>query len=75
MNWDPVDETVLAAEQIDAEGRSWRSGALAEKKTLRQWCIETPKYAKVRLGILSNNQHSGWLYLGKVEFRNFGFSN
>ena len=47
MNWDPVDMTVLANEQVDTEGRSWRSGAKVEKKYLQQWFFKITDYAEV----------------------------
>ncbi|CAG0913886.1 unnamed protein product [Notodromas monacha] len=61
VNWDPVDETVLAEEQVDAEGRSWRSGALVERKLLKQWFIRTTRFAEALYETLTEGQmESGW---------------
>jgi leucyl-tRNA synthetase len=58
VNWDPVDQTVLANEQVDSEGRSWRSGALVEKRKLRQWFLKITAYADQLLDDLPKLQ--GW---------------
>ncbi|MEH1816143.1 MAG: leucine--tRNA ligase [Nostoc sp.] len=58
VNWDPIDQTVLANEQVDNEGRSWRSGAIVERKLLRQWFFKITDYAEELLNDL--HKLTGW---------------
>ncbi len=58
VNWDPIDQTVLANEQVDSEGYSWRSGAKVERKLLRQWFLKITDYAEQLLNDL--DKLTGW---------------
>src|SRR5271163_3889445 len=51
INWDPVDMTVLANEQV-IDGRGWRSGALVEQREMSQWVFKITKYAQELLDAL-----------------------
>lgn len=53
VNWDPVDQTVLANEQV-VDGRGWRSGALVERKEISQWFIKITSYADELLSSLDS---------------------
>ncbi|GAA6203275.1 leucine--tRNA ligase [Thalassotalea sp. SU-HH00458] len=57
VNWDPVDQTVLANEQV-IDGRGWRSGAIVERKEIPQWFIKITDYAEELLTDL--DQLEGW---------------
>ncbi len=52
VNWDPVDQTVLANEQV-VDGRGWRSGALVERREISQWFIKITTYADELLNDLN----------------------
>ena len=45
VNWDPVDQTVLANEQV-VDGKGWRSGAIVERKKLNQWFFNISKFSE-----------------------------
>ncbi|SFV68556.1 Leucyl-tRNA synthetase [hydrothermal vent metagenome] len=57
VNWDPVDQTVLANEQV-IDGKGWRSGAIVEKKEISQWFIKITDYAEELLKDLETLE--GW---------------
>lgn len=57
VNWDPIDQTVLANEQV-VDGRGWRSGALVERREIAQWFLKTTAYAEELLADLE--KLDGW---------------
>ena len=68
VNWDPVDQTVLANEQV-VDGRGWRSGALVEQKKIPQWFIRITDYAEELLNDL--DQLEDWPEQVKTMQRNW----
>ena len=53
VNWDPIDKTVLANEQV-INGKGWRSGAVVERKKLNQWFFRISNFAEELLSDLDN---------------------
>ena len=79
VNWDPVDETVLANEQV-IDGKGWRSGAEVEKRRLKQWFLKITDYAEELLE--GTEKLDGWPeqvktmqknWIGKSEGMQFTF--
>lgn len=68
VNWDPVDQTVLANEQV-IDGRGWRSGALVERREIPQWFMRITAYADELLDELDNLD--GWPDSVKTMQRNW----
>ncbi|RDI42831.1 leucine--tRNA ligase [Aquicella lusitana] len=68
VNWDPVDQTVLANEQV-VNGRGWRSGALVERREIPQWFLKITDYAEELLNDLDKLEH--WPHQVKTMQRNW----
>lgn len=68
VNWDPVDQTVLANEQV-VNGRGWRSGAIVERREIPQWFLKITAYAEELLHDLDQLEH--WPHQVKTMQRNW----
>ena len=69
VNWDPQEQTVLANEQVDSEGRGWRSGALVERRQISQWFLRITAYAEELLADIDKLE--GWPESVKTMQRNW----
>ncbi len=87
VNWDPVDQTVLANEQVE-NGRGWRSGALVEKREIPGYYLAITKYADELLAGVNDPSHRDYLegwpervrlmqehWIGKSEGVRFAFTH
>ena len=68
VNWDPIDQTVLANEQV-IDGKGWRSGAVVERKKLNQWFFNITKFSNELLDSL--NQLNKWPNKVKIMQKNW----
>ncbi|MDA7485931.1 leucine--tRNA ligase [Candidatus Pelagibacter ubique] len=68
VNWDPIDQTVLANEQV-VDGKGWRSGAIVERKKLNQWFFNISKFSEQLLQGL--NDLDNWPNKVKVMQKNW----
>ena len=68
VNWDPIDKTVLANEQV-IDGKGWRSGVAVEKKKLNQWFLNITKYSDTLLEFIENLK--GWPEKVKLMQKNW----
>ena len=68
VNWDPVDQTVLANEQV-IDGKGWRSGAIVERKKLNQWFFNINKFSEELLENL--NSLNEWPHKVKIMQKNW----
>jgi leucyl-tRNA synthetase len=68
VNWDPIDQTVLANEQV-IDGKGWRSGAIVERKKLNQWFFNITKFSNELLESL--NSLNDWPNKVKVMQKNW----
>jgi len=83
VNWDPVDQTVLANEQV-IDGKGWRTGAVVEKREIPGYYLKITDYAEELLGFVTGDQLPGWPervklmqenWIGKSEGVRFAFTH